>query len=69
MRQRSAFLFTPPHNSWLYFVENLFSEVTRTMLRKIRVAAKEEPIDRIHRYFEAINPAPPIYKMVENFIA
>jgi transposase len=70
--QRFVFVFTPAHGSWLNFVENLFSKMARTMLREIRVATKQELIDRIHQYFEEINAAPVIfrwkYKMEETFI-
>jgi hypothetical protein len=38
-------------------VENLFSKMTRTMLREIRVATKQELIDRIHLYFQEVNAA------------
>jgi hypothetical protein len=45
---------------------------TRTMLRGIRVASKQELVDRIHLYFEEINTEPVIfrwkYKMDETFI-
>lgn len=70
--QRFSFVFTPTHGSWLNLVENLFSKMTRTMLREIRVATKQELINRIHKYFEEINAAPVIfrwtYKMDETFI-
>jgi hypothetical protein len=46
--------------------------MTRTMLRGIRVASKQELIDRIHLYFDEINAAPVIfrwkYKMDEVFL-
>ena len=32
------------------------------MLRSIRVASKQELIDRIHIYFEQINPNPVIFR-------
>ena len=32
--------------------------MTRSMLRGIRVASKQELVDRIHQYFEEINSAP-----------
>jgi transposase len=70
--QRFEFVFMPTHGSWLNLVENLFSKMTRTMLRGIRVATKQELIDRIHLYFEEMNAAPVIfrwkYKMEETFI-
>jgi transposase len=69
---RFVFVFTPTHGSWLNLIENQFSKMTRTMLRGIRVASKQELIDRIHRYFEEINAAPVVfrwkYKMDETLI-
>jgi transposase len=70
--QRFVFVFTPTHGSWLNLIENQFSKMTRSMLRGIRVASKQELIDRIHQYFEEINAAPVLfrwkYKMDEVFI-
>jgi transposase len=70
--QRFSFVFTPTHGSWLNLIENQFSKMTRTMLRGIRVASKQELIDRIHQYFEEINSAPVVfrwkYKMDESII-
>jgi transposase len=70
--QRFVFVFMPTHGSWLNLVENLFSKMTRTMLRGIRVVTKQELIDRIHQYFEEMNAAPVIfrwkYKMDEIYI-
>jgi transposase len=72
MPQRFAFVFTPKHGSWLNLIETQFSKMTRTMLRGIRVASKQELIDRIHQYYEEINAAPVVfrwnYKMDEVFI-
>lgn len=72
MPQRFVFVFTPTHGSWLNLIENQFSKMTRTMLRGIRVASKQELIDRIHQYFEEINADPVVfrwkYKMDEVFI-
>src|SRR5215475_11625231 len=45
--QRFIFVFTPTHGSWLNLIESQFSKMTRTMLRGIRVASKQELIDRI----------------------
>ena len=71
--QRFEFVFTPVHGSWLNIVENLFSKMTRTMLRGIRVVTKQELIDRIHQYFVEINAVPVIfrwkYRMDETFVA
>lgn len=70
--QRFVFVFTPTHGSWLNLIENQFSKMTRTMLRGIRVASKQELIDRIHQYFEEINADPVVfrwkYKMDEIYI-
>jgi len=70
--QRFLFVFTPTHGSWLNLIESQFSKMTRTMLRGIRVATKQELIDRIHQYFEEINSAPVVfrwkYKMDETVI-
>ena len=70
--QRFIFIFTPTHGSWLNLIESQFSKMTRTMLRGIRVATKQELIDRIHQYFEEINSAPVMfrwkYKMDETVI-
>jgi transposase len=70
--QRFVFVFTPTHGSWLNLIENQFSKMSRTMLRGIRVASKQELIDRIHQYYEEINAAPVIfrwkYKMDETII-
>ena len=70
--QRFIFVFTPTHGSWLNLIESQFSKMTRTALRGIRVASKQELIDRIHRYFEEINAVPVVfrwkYKMDESII-
>jgi hypothetical protein len=51
----------------------MFSKMARIMLRAIRVASKEELIDRIHQYFEEVNAMPVVfrwkYKMDETSIA
>ncbi len=62
MPQRFVFVFTPTHGSWLNLIENQFSKMTRTMLRGIRVASKQELINRIHQYFDEINAAPVVFR-------
>jgi transposase len=70
--QRFVFVFTPTHGSWLNLIENQFSKMTRSLLRGIRVASKQELIDRIHQYFDEINAAPVVfrwkYRMEETII-
>jgi transposase len=60
--QRFHFVFIPKHGSWLNLVENLFSKMTRTMLREIRVGTKKELVDRIHLYFEEVNATPVVFR-------
>lgn len=60
--RRFQFVFIPKHGSWLNLVENLFSKMTRTMLREIRVSTKQELIDRIHLYFREVNATPVIFR-------
>jgi len=70
--QRFEFVFTPKHGSWLNIVETMFSKMARSMLRGIRVASKQELVDRIHLYFDQINADPIVfrwkYKMDETSI-
>ena len=70
--QRFVFVFTPTHGSWLNLVENLFSKMTRSMLRGIRLGSKQELIDRIHQYFAEVNADPVVfrwkYKLDETYI-
>lgn len=60
--QRFEFVFTPKHGSWLNMIETLFSKMTRSMLRAIRVTSKQELIDRIHLYFAELNADPIIFR-------
>ena len=60
--QRFEFVFTPRHGSWLNIVETMFSKMARSMLRGIRVASKQELIDRVHLYFAQINADPVIFR-------
>ena len=60
--QRFEFVFAPKHGSWLNMIETLFSKMTRSMLRAIRVASKQELIDRIHLYFAELNMDPDVFR-------
>ena len=60
--QRFHFVFTPKHASWLNIIESLFSKMTRSMLRGIRVSSKEELIERMSRYIDEMNEMPTIFK-------
>jgi len=60
--QRFQFVFVPKHGSWLNLVENMFSKMTRTMLREIRVNTKQELIDRIHLYYKETNAEPVVFR-------
>ena len=59
---RFEFVFTPKHGSWLNLVEGFFSKMTRQMLRGIRVSSKDEPEERILRYFKEVNAEPVVYR-------
>lgn len=60
--QRFQFVFTPKHASWLNIIESLFSKMTRSMLREIRVSSKEELIERISQYIDDMNKIPTLFK-------
>lgn len=60
--QRFEFVFTPKHASWLNIIESLFSKMTRSMLRGIRVSGKNELIEHISQYLDEINEMPVIFK-------
>jgi hypothetical protein len=57
---------------WLNIVETMIGRMARGMLRGIRVAGKQELVDRIHLYFDLTNADPVIfrwkYKMDETII-
>jgi transposase len=60
--QRFIFVFTPTHGSWLNLIEVLFSKLTRSLLRGIRVASKAELIERLHQYFRELNEEPVVFR-------
>ena len=58
---RFEFTFTPKHGSWLNLVEGFFSKLTRSVLRHIRVASKQELKDRIMAAMEHFNRDPVVH--------
>ena len=55
------FTFTPKHGSWLNLVEGFFSNLTRSVLRHIRVASKQELKDRLMAAMELFNWDPLVH--------
>jgi transposase len=60
--QRFQFVFKPKHGSWLNLVEVFFSKLTRTVLRGIRVASKEELVNRLRQHIETLNQHPVVFR-------
>jgi transposase len=58
---RFTLVFTPKHGSWLNLVEGFFSNMARSMLRRIRVASKNELKARILAYLDDLNQEPVIH--------
>ena len=58
---RFEFTFTPTHGSWLNLIEGFFSKLTRSVLRHIRVASKQELKDRIMAAIDDINRHPVVH--------
>ena len=58
---RFTFVFTPKHGSWLNLVEGFFSKMTRSVLRRIRVASKAELKQRIIAYLDDLNREPVVH--------
>jgi len=59
--RRFEFTFTPKHGSWLNLVEGFFSKLTRSVLRHIRVATKQELKDRIMAAMDFFNQEPVVH--------
>ena len=59
---RYELVFTPTHASWLNWVEMFFSKMARSVLRRIRVASKDELTERMKRYIEMCNDVPLVPK-------
>ena len=55
-------VFTQTHASWLNWVEIFFSKMAKSVLRRMRVASKDELADRIQRYIELCNEKPLVPK-------
>jgi transposase len=62
---RFIYVYTPKHGSWLNLVETLFGKMSRTFLKQIRVASKEELKERILKGIEEINAEPVVHKWKE----
>ena len=58
MDQAPAFAPAPGHGSRPDLVEGLFSRTARQMLRGLRVSSKDEPEERILRYFREADAEP-----------
>ena len=58
---RFTFVFTPKHGSWLNLVEGFFSTLTRSVLRHIRVASKQELKSRILAAIDDLNREPVVH--------
>ncbi len=58
---RFEFTFTPKHGSWLNLVEGFFSKLARSVLRHIRVASKQELVERLLAAIEDINQQPVVH--------
>jgi transposase len=59
---RFTYVHTPTHGSWLNLVETLFSKISRTFLKRIRVQSKQELKDRILKGITEINAEPVIHR-------
>jgi len=59
---RFTYVHTPKHGSWLNLVETLFSKISRTFLKNIRVQSKQELKDRILKGMNEINAEPVVHR-------
>jgi len=59
---RFLYVHTPKHGSWLNLVETLFSKMTRTFLKHIRVNSKQELKERILLGIREINDSPVVHR-------
>jgi hypothetical protein len=51
----------PTHGSWLNLIEGFFSKLSRSVLRHIRVASKQELKDRIMAAIDYFNQQPVVH--------
>ena len=58
---RFEFIFTPKHGSWLNLIEGFFSKLTRSVLRHIRVASKQELKNRLMAAMDHFNQRPVVH--------
>ena len=59
---RFEYVHTPKHGSWLNLVETLFSKMSRTFLRHIRVTSWAELKERIEKGIAEINANPVVHR-------
>lgn len=59
---RSFYVHTPTHGSWLNLIETYFSKIARTFLKHIRVESKDELKERILKGIEETNAEPVIHR-------
>ena len=63
---RFVYVHNPKHGSWLNLVETLFSKMSRSFLRHIRVASWEELKERILKGVAEMNAGPVVHRW-QNF--
>lgn len=59
---RFIYVHTPTHGSWLNLIEAVFSKMSRTFLRQIRVSSKDELVERIMRGIAEFNRHPVVFR-------
>ncbi len=59
---RFEYVHTPKHGSWLNLIESVFSKMSRTFLRHIRVDSTDELKERILKGVEEFNAAPVVFR-------
>jgi len=59
---RFVYVHTPKHGSWLNLIEAVFSKMSRTFLRHIRVSSKDELVERIMTGVAEFNHRPVVFR-------